>query len=232
MDNVAKEITRDTARVANYIARSKICNSGYLEAVNNMLKEDRTYKEVMDFLAAKDITVTPAQISKHKKFLPYLTEVEITDPMEAAMSEVREDKVYKRQELNNVELALETLQKTIQSSQVLAVNTLWGEVIPKMIENIQAQILEGNRISFKDTVDGLDKIVKIAQLLENKPTIIQAATVNGKAEVEHKHSIESIGDGSAESVSDFALDAIVQVNAVLQDYAKSRGEENGNTTLN
>lgn len=231
--DIEKELNKDTNRIANYIAKSKICNSGYLEVVNNMLKEERTYKEVTDFLANKGITVTPKQISQHKKMLPYLTEVDISDPMEAAMQEVREDKVFKRQELNNIELALETLQKTIQSSQVLAVQSLWGEVIPKMIENIKQQIMEGHRISFKDTVDGLDKVVKIAQLLENKPTIIQKSEVNGSTEVTHNHTLESVGDGSAEGVSKFALDAISQVNDVLQNYAKNRGEVNGgDNTIN
>ena len=222
--DIEKELTRDTNKIAGYIAKSKICNSGYLEVVNNMILNKRTYKEIIDFLAGKGIKVTPKQISQHKKYLPYLTEVDISDPMEVAMQEVREDKVYKRQELNNVELAIETLQKTIQSSQVLAVQTLWGEIIPQMIENIKSKIAEGHRISFKDTIDGLDKVVKIAQLLENKPTVIQQATVNGKTEVKHEHSIESIGDGTAESVSNYALEAILKVNDVLAEYAKNRGE--------
>ena len=222
--DIEKELTRDTNKIAGYIAKSKICNSGYLEVVNNMILNKRTYKEIIDFLAGKGIKVTPKQISQHKKYLPYLTEVDISDPMEVAMQEVREDKVYKRQELNNVELAIETLQKTIQSSQVLAVQTLWGEIIPQMIENIKSKIAEGHRISFKDSIEGLDKIVKIAQLLENKPTVIQQATVNGKTEVKHEHSIESIGDGTAESVSNYALEAILKVNDVLAEYAKNRGE--------
>lgn len=219
--DIEKIIQRDTNKIIAYMERSKICNSGYLEVVNNMLKEERTYKEVMNFMAAKGINITPNQISKHKKMLPFITEVQQETPMQAAMQEVREDKIYARQQLNRTELAIETLQKTIQSSQVIAVQDLWGEVIPQMIENIKTQVNNGHRISFKETIDGLDKVVKIAQLLENKPTHIQKSEVNGETQV--THTIESMGDGTAEGVSDMALDAVLQVNNVLQQYAENRG---------
>ncbi|UKM63106.1 hypothetical protein [Weizmannia phage Youna2] len=225
--DLEKMLKKDVNRVTQYIMKSKICNSGYLDVVNDMIRNEHTYKEIIDFLAAKGIKVTPAQVSRHKKMLPYIEEVQPKDfdkEMDVAIHEVSKDRYLKRNELTNVELAIETLQKTIQSSQVMAVQTLWGEVIPQMIENIKSKIAEGHRISFKDSIEGLDKIVKIAQLLENKPTVIQQATVNGKTEVKHEHSIESIGDGTAESVSNYALEAILKVNDVLAEYAKSRGE--------
>lgn len=221
-----RAINKDETQVKNYILRSKICQSGYMEHVNEMIKAERTYADITSFLEAKGVSVTPAQISKHKKMLPYLTEVEFTPDNETEVGklEATKDRFIKEKELTNVELAIETLQKTVQSSQILAVNELWGEIIPQMITNIKNQVADGYKISFKDTIDGLDKIVKIAQLLENKPTVIQAATVNGKTEVEHKHehTIESIGDGSAESVSNAALEAMSMVNEALAKYANNK----------
>jgi len=223
-----RAIKKDESKVKQYVLRSKICNSGYAEHINRMIAEERTYKEIIDWAGKKGLNITPAQLSKHKKMLPFITEIDwedqANDVSEAAQLEMRKDKLLHERNLTNVELAIETLQETVKASQITAVNELWGDIIPQMIENIKLYISPDNRhrISFKDAMDGLDKIVKIAQLLEDKPTVIQATSVDGKTEVEHKHTLENVGDGTAESVSTIALEAINKVNEALNEYSNSK----------
>ena len=225
--DLEKAIKKDENQVRTYLMRSKIAQSGYMEHVNEMIMANRTYQEVMNFLAKKGITVTPAQISKHKKMLPYIVENEPTphEQSEIGLMENTRDRLIKYQEMTNVELAIETLQQVVKSSQIQAVNELWGEIIPQMIASVKLQVKErGDRLPFKDIIDSLDKVVKIARLLEDKATVIQASTVNGETQITHKHehTIESIGDGTAESVSSAALEAMAKVNEALETYANQK----------
>lgn len=193
-----RDLKGEDANVSRHRSLCKICQSHLTDEINGLLLEGKTDAQIIRYAERNGLEINRANLRSHKKYLPQLTRQEIA----------REKKI---EEMTKIEADIAYAQFKIDQEQAAAIGKIWHEVVPTLLQRI-IEVANSKNVALTSLSETLDQVVKIAQLVDNKPT-------------DRKELITNDYAGTRNEDIRLALEALREANRSIDGFFNSRGTE-------
>lgn len=194
------------ASIDQYMATSRYgeMTPDVQKQIDYMCRTKATYNQIIDYAKAQGYEFAPRMVKRHKEMLPLM------DRINPEVNEEREDP-----QMGKMMLAPE---KEIMSLRYVK-GRLQNEYVPRLLDIMIQRVSEEEQhmIPHKESVESMEKIIKVIQLLGGDPTEIVKQTTTLVEQATNKD----------QTISTDEKETIAGINALLLGGKKDDESDNG-----